>query len=73
MNEYMIMNVGLDLSYAVIALFVLVLVLRFMDKRNGVVWKDVMEVIKSNALATAIYYGARFVGACILISAFVGL
>jgi hypothetical protein len=56
-----------SLLYAGAALLLLFYGLRWLDYRNGRPWKDSIKTIRGNAHASAIYYAARWLGACILI------
>jgi len=56
-----------SLGYALSALLMLFVGLRWLDSRNGRPWKETAQLIRSEAHAAAIYYAARWLGACILI------
>ncbi len=56
-----------SLGYALAALLILFLGLRWLDARNERPWKETIEKIREEPLAASIYYAARWLGACILI------
>lgn len=56
-----------DLVYALLAMLLLWLGLRYLDKANGRPWIETMDIIRSDSLATSHYYGARWIGACLII------
>lgn len=72
MHDVIILSALVDVGYAIGALLALFLGLRYLDKRAGRPWGDTMGIIRGNDLATAIYYAARWIGACIVVAAFVG-
>jgi high-affinity Fe2+/Pb2+ permease len=55
------------LFYALAALLLLFLGLRWLDSRNERPWKEAIEKIRENEIASAIYYAARWIGACLLV------
>ena len=70
MLEFLQFTVMVDLGYALAALLGLFLGLRWLDKRNGRPWAQTMDIIRSDALAAAVYYAARWAGACLVVAAF---
>lgn len=58
----------LTIITAFVALWLLSFVLGWYDRKIGIKWKnEVWGTIKGDPLALAIYFGARFVGCCLLI------
>ena len=76
MNEVFLVSAAVDVGYAVGALLILFWGLRLLDKRAGRPWSETVEIIRGkdneNATATSLYYAARWIGACIVVAAFVG-
>lgn len=72
MMEFLGINTAVNLVYALGALFVMFWGLRWLDARSGRPWKETAEKIKEESLASAIYYGARWMGASIVVAAFIG-
>lgn len=56
-----------SLVYAAAALLMLFFGLRWLDSRTGRPWKDTISIIRGDANASAIYFAARWIGACLLI------
>lgn len=56
-----------SIFYSVSAILLLFLCLKWLDKSNGRPWKDSIKIIRKDSHATAIYYAARWLGACILV------
>lgn len=68
MGEILGISTLLKLATAFVALWVLGWLLRRYDGRLGIAWKvDVWPRLSSDGRALAIYFGARFVGCCLLI------
>jgi sensor domain CHASE-containing protein len=65
----------LNLLYAVIGFGVLLIASVYLDRRiskmKGGHFRMVIDRIHESAISTAIYYGLRFAGLCLLASAFV--
>lgn len=62
---------ALNLLYFIITVWMVFFVLRRLDKSLGVTFKDdVLVPLLAGNLAPAIYFGARFLGVCILAAAF---
>lgn len=72
MTEITIISFVLNMAYLVVALFTLWSVLRIFDQLSGGSFGDAKKLITEEPLSCALYYGARFLGVCILGAAFVG-
>ena len=55
------------LAMAIIAIVSVMLLLRWIDKLTGAPFSESREVIKRDPLATAVYYGFRFLGVSMLV------
>nr|WP_245634998.1 hypothetical protein [Marinobacterium profundum] len=67
MAEVLTANAVITLMYALFALFAGWLALRALDVLGGVDFKTTAWRISSEPLSAAIYFGARFIGVCLLI------
>lgn len=67
MLELIGVSFATSLGYALTALFLLFFGHRLLDRIAGRPWDETIEIIRGNALATAIYFAARWVGSCLLI------
>ncbi|MBU4244510.1 MAG: hypothetical protein KUA35_09080 [Pseudodesulfovibrio sp.] len=56
-----------DLFYTAVALLLLFFGLRLLDARSGRPWTDTIRIIRKDPHATALYYAARWIGACLLV------
>jgi hypothetical protein len=65
-------NVLILIALIPVTFWVLNWMLRGLDKRAGFNWPKVRMQIHDNPMAAAIYFGARFVGSCILLAAILG-
>jgi hypothetical protein len=72
MTEITLISFALNMGYLIVALFTVWGMLRIFDKLGGDDFDDNKNIIETNPLALGIYYGARFLGVCILGAAFVG-
>lgn len=64
---------GFNLIYMVTACIVIVLLLRYLDKSLGIGFKkDVLYELQRDPKALAIYFAARFIGACLLAGLMLG-
>lgn len=73
MDEVILISTGLKLGFALVALLVAVLFLRFLDRRMGIRFSvHVWDTIKRDPLALAVYFGVRFAGVCLLIGRVIG-
>ena len=58
----------LRLAFALLAIVLLVRLLPWIDRRNGVSFRtDILAAMRSEPAALAFYYGLRFVGCALLI------
>lgn len=71
-SEFFLTAALLKLGFALLAIYAVVRVSAWLDDRSNRAWSDTIEFILGNALGTAIYYGARFLGICILVGWVVG-
>lgn len=55
------------LFFALLALVALFFLLRWFDQLSGKTFKNAYSRIQDDAKALAIYYGLRFLGACLLL------
>jgi len=63
-------STALRIVTALLALWLLGTLLRRYDKRLGIEWKtDVWQRLRTDPMALAVYFGARFVGCCLLLGA----
>lgn len=53
--------------YALTALVLVLGLLRWLDKSAGRPWGYVIDTIREEPRAAALYYGIRFAGACLLV------
>lgn len=68
MELILLISTAQKLFIAVIALFAVWLLLRFMDNSVNQPFSSTLDRIKNHeSIATALYYGLRFVGACLLV------
>lgn len=67
MNQVLLTSIGLQLVTAIIALLVIWGMFRLLDRGMGHPFADAVEKMYENPMAVALYYGLRFLGACILI------
>ena len=59
----------LKITFIAIALFTLERLMMRHDKKSGVPYADILEIIKSNPVATAIYYGILYFTVAYLLAA----
>lgn len=58
----------LKVVWSMLAVVALILLLRWIDKRNGISFgTDILAGIRADPMAAAVYFGARFVGAALLV------
>lgn len=67
MEEIIITSSMLTLAFAVVAIIGVLMVLRVFDWLTGTPFNNIREVIQSEAKASALYYGLRFLGVCLLV------
>ncbi len=71
MVEFFGINFLVSIAWAAVALFGMQWGLRFVDKREGRPWTKSIETIRSDARASAIFYGLRYFGSAIVVAAFI--
>ena len=83
MGQVVAMSTALDICMALIALIALWALMRLADYAAirgesrppgtaAYVWADTVGRIEGNALAAAIYYAGRWLGACVLLGMLLG-
>ena len=72
MTEITLVSFGLNMLYFVVGLLVVWGMLRMFDKLAGGSFSDARAKMAENPMALAVYFGARFLGVCVLGAAFVG-
>lgn len=72
MTEITLISFALNMMYLVVALFTVYGVLKVFDRLGGDDFNENKNIIEKEPLALGIYYGARFLGVCILGAAFIG-
>lgn len=72
MTSITLFSFVLNMAYLVVALFTVWGVLRMFDKLGGDDFDENRNIIETNPMALGLYYGARFLGVCILGAAFIG-
>jgi hypothetical protein len=67
MEEFIGLAALLNLGYAAAAIIMTVYLTRWLDRRARVRFPSILERITHEPLAAALYFGARFLGACLLV------
>jgi hypothetical protein len=67
MHDFIGLAALLNLTYAAAAILVTVYLTRWLDRRARIRFPAIMERISNDPMAAALYFGARFLGACILV------
>ena len=67
MEQILLISSLQTLSLAACALVLVWLLLRAMDKSGNHKFTSVTETLRQDPMAAAVYYGARFIGACLLV------
>ncbi len=68
MDTFVLLASLMKFGYAILAVFALITLLKWMDRTNGVRFgRDILSVIRNDPTATAHYFGARLIGVCILV------
>ena len=70
MENFLIMDFGIKLFYALVALVCMYIVLRGRDKLIGLDFKENFKGIKDDPQALALYLGLTGIGVAIVISSF---
>jgi hypothetical protein len=68
--DYALVSFSLNLVYFTIAVATGWAVLRGLDKLNGSEFSNAQRGMEDGNLALAVYYGLRFMGICVIASAF---
>ena len=61
-------DIALRLGMGILALFTTTYALRYYDRSSGRPFRQSFEIMKGEPRALATYYGARFIGVCLLIA-----
>ena len=61
---------GIDFGKLIVSVFAIYLISRFFDWTTGRKVRGHLDIIESDAKATAIYRGLRFAGLCYVVAAF---
>lgn len=61
---------GIDLGKLVVSVFAIYLISRFFDWTTGRKVRGHLDIIETDAKATALYRGLRFIGLCFVVAAF---
>jgi len=72
LDDFLLAAMSLKFLYAAIGIYAAVMVTRWLDKRGGIVFADVLKNMRHSPMATAVYFGARILGVCILLGMLVG-
>lgn len=72
MDDFLTLAVAMKLLYGLAGVIFLILVSRWLDRRAGVMFREVMERIRADAKATALYFGLRFLALAILLGMLAG-
>lgn len=72
MDDYVILAATLKLGYALVAALGLVAFTRWLDRRAGARFADIANVIRSQAMPAAVYYGLRILALAILVGMAIG-
>lgn len=68
MDTFVLLAAGMKFGYALAAVLAIITLLKWFDRTNGVRFgRDILSVIRNDPTATAHYFGARFIGVCILV------
>lgn len=72
MDDFVILAALLKFGYGAAGIVFLVLVSRWLDKRAGVQFRNVAELIRNDPWASAFYFGFRFLALAILLGMLAG-
>lgn len=67
MQQLLIISTLQTLFIATAAILLVWLLLRLLDKALGRKFGEIYDVIIKDSKATALYFGLRFIGACVLV------
>jgi hypothetical protein len=62
MEDFVTQGFVLRIVYSIMMVVIVWLLLRGLDKLSGVNFKEIMGVIREDAIAAALYLGLRFIG-----------
>ncbi len=71
-DNFLITAMGLKFLYAAVGVYAAVMVTRWLDRRAGIVFRDIAANLRHSPTAAGIYFGARILGICILLGMLVG-
>lgn len=71
MLDVLAVSQSLNLGWAIVALLAAVAFSRWLDRRARVTFPESLARMRSDARATAVYYGLRWLGICYLLGAVV--
>lgn len=71
MTGFTLYSMALNLAYLLIALGVIRFSFWYMNRTTGVCFSDVLKAINANPVASALYYGLRFIGTVYLAASLV--
>lgn len=72
MEEYVILAALLKLGYALAAVIGMVLMLRWLDRRLGLQFSEILGKMREEPSALALYFGARIIAVAIVIGSVIG-
>lgn len=72
MNDLILVSQTLDLFWALLAILLVVIVSVWLDRRAKVAFPESLSQMRRDARATAVYYGLRFLGLCLLVGLVAG-
>ncbi len=61
-------NLVIEFVYKIIALFILWMGLRLLERYNGRSWSNTLEIIEGDALALSIYRSAMWIGCALVLA-----
>lgn len=72
MNELIAISQGIDLFWAVVAVLLVIAISIWLDRRARVKFVESLACVRRDARATALYYGLRWLGICLLVGLAIG-
>lgn len=72
MNDLIFISQSIDLFWALLAVLLVVLISMWLDRRARVQFVESLAKMRNDARATALYYGLRWLGICLLVGLAVG-
>ena len=67
MQQLLIVSTLQTLMMAICAVLLVWLLLRLLDRISGCKFTVFLEEIRNDSMASAVYFGLRFLGACLLV------